>query len=74
MQIDLSDPTQLTMDNVRALIASKDDSAHRQLRVTKAGIAFISDKVGNDGADQMHCFFETWDAGNSYCGPKAAKV
>ena len=46
MQIGLKDPSQLTLDNVRALIASKDDSEHRQLRVSKSGIAYLSDAVG----------------------------
>ncbi|WP_417668496.1 hypothetical protein [Roseibium sp.] len=72
MQIDLKDPTQLTIENVSALIGSKDDSMNRQLRVTKDGIAFLSDRVGNDGAGEMHCYFETWIAGNDYCGLNAA--
>ena len=45
MQIDLKVPGALTYDSVRALLASKDDRTHRQLRVTTNGIAFLSDDV-----------------------------
>ena len=47
MQIDLNNSSDFTLENVAKLIASKDDSEHRQLRVTLAGKAYISDEVGN---------------------------
>jgi len=72
MQIDLKDPTALTLKTVRALLASKDDSRNRQLRVTRAGIAYLSDTVGNKETQDLACRFETWGAGNGYCGAKAA--
>jgi len=72
MQIDLNDPQALTLDAVRELLASKDDSHNRQLRVTKDGIAYLSDKVGADDIANLAFRFETWDAGNSYCGADAA--
>ena len=70
MQIDLN--SDFTTDDVRALLASKDDSAHRQLRVSSRGIAYLSDKVGNiDTEDYAFCV-ETWAAGNGYVGKQAA--
>lgn len=72
MQIDLNDPTAFTLEGVRQLLASKDDSVHRQLRVTTNGIAFLSDEYGNTNLGDLLFRFETWDAGNSYCGPAAA--
>jgi hypothetical protein len=72
MEIDLTDPSSFTLAAVRALIASKDDSRNRQLRVTKRGIAYLSDEVGNRNIDDLAFRFETWNAGNGYCGAKAA--
>jgi hypothetical protein len=73
MQIDLKNQRELTLENVRKLIASKDDSRHRQLRVTRSGIAFLSDDVGNSNLAGIFFRFETWDQGNGYCGPEAAQ-
>lgn len=72
MKIDLKDPSALTVESVRLLLASKDDSVHRQLRVTTDGFAFLSDVVGNRELEGILFRFETWDPGNSYCGPEAA--
>lgn len=72
MQIDLKIPNALTLESVRQLLASKDDSENRQLRVTLDGIAFLSDDVGNRNLSGLLFRLETWDAGNSYTGLKAA--
>jgi len=72
MKIVLDDPTDFTLDNVRLLLASKDDSAHRQLRVSDDGVAYLSDDVGNRKLDGVRFRFETWNAGNGYCGADAA--
>jgi len=72
MLIDLNDPTALTMDSVKLLLASKDDSCHRQLRVSKSGIAYLSDDAGARNLEEVLFRLETWDAGNSYCGVAAA--
>ena len=72
MPLDLNDPNQFTLAGVSALIASKDDSQNRQLRVTKNGIAYLSDEVGNENIDGLAFRLETWDAGNDYCGVDAA--
>jgi hypothetical protein len=72
MKIDLTDPTQFTLENVRLLIESKDDSENRQLRVSNDGIAELSDNYGNLNLNNVKFWFETWNPGNDYCGPKAA--
>jgi hypothetical protein len=72
MQIDLNDPQDFTLDNVRKLIASKDDSANRQIRVTKAGVAYLSDVVGNQETDDLAFRIETLIRGNGYTGAEAA--
>jgi hypothetical protein len=41
MQIDLNAPDGLTLASVRQLLASASDDGHTQLRVTRAGVAFI---------------------------------
>lgn len=73
MKLDLNDPAQFTLAGVKALIASKDDSRHRQLRVKKDGIAYLSDTVGNEDTDDLAFRFETWDAGNDYVGNAASE-
>ena len=72
MQIDLRDPTALTLQAVSDLLASKDDSVHRQLRVANNGIAYLSDTVGANQISGLAFRFETWLAGNGYCGAAAA--
>lgn len=73
MKIDLKVPGALTRQAVKQLIASVDDSEHRQLRVTEDGIAFISTQnVGSMNTDGILFRFETWCAGNDYVGLKAA--
>lgn len=73
MPLNLNNPEELTLNGVRALIAEKDDSQDRQLRVETDGTAFLSDDVGAEHLDGILFRFETWDAGNGYVGAKAAK-
>lgn len=70
MIIDLNN--EFTQEDVCKLLASKDDSACRQLRVTRDGVAFLSDTVGNQNTDDLCFRLETWDAGNGYVGKDAA--
>jgi hypothetical protein len=72
MQIDLNNPKEFTLENLRKLIASKDDSACRQLRVTECGFAILSDKVASEDLDGILFRLDTWNEGNSYVGPDAA--
>ena len=70
MEIDLTRP--FTKDDVRALLASVDDSQNWQLRVRKDGSAFLSADVGANKLDGILFRLETWDVGNGYVGPNAA--
>ena len=73
MQIDLSNPENLTLAAVRQLIASASDDEHTQLRVTKAGIAYISSGVvGGTDIDGLLFRLETWAKGSGYVGNVAA--
>jgi hypothetical protein len=72
MEIDLTNPTDFTIANVRALLASVDDSEDTQLRVTKVGKAYLSDITGSEQKEGLRFRAETWDAGNGYVGEAAA--
>lgn len=61
-----------TTQDVADLIASKDDSQPRQLRVDTQGVARISDDYGNLNLGGLAFRCETWDAGNGYTGAQAA--
>lgn len=73
MEIDLKSPASFTLDAVRQLIASEDDSADRQLRVNNDGIAFLSNETGAQNKQNILFRFETWDEGNDYTGIRASK-
>ena len=70
MSIDLTKP--FTTNDVITLLASKDDSKPRQLRVDRTGQAYLSDTVGNIDIADLAFRLDTWDAGNDYTGQKAA--
>ncbi|CRM90636.1 hypothetical protein [Pseudomonas sp. 22 E 5] len=74
VQIDLNNPENLTLANVRQLLASANDDEHTQLRVTKAGIAYISSGkvVGGVDIDGLLFRLETWAKGSGYVGNVAA--
>ena len=74
MQIDLNNPEALTLAAVRQLIASASDDEHTQLRVTKAGIAYLScaNAVGGVDIDGLLFRLETWAKGSGYVGNVAA--
>ena len=72
MTIDLNNPTEFTIDNLRKLIASEDDSVHTQFRVTNKGILFLSKSVGNKDLDGILFRLETNGAYNGYVGTEAA--
>ncbi|AJO77749.1 MULTISPECIES: hypothetical protein [Pseudomonas] len=73
MQIDLNNPDALTFEAVRQLLASASDDVHTQLRVTRAGIAYISSGVvGGADIDGLLFRLETWAAGSGYVGRVAA--
>ena len=72
LTIDLNDPKQLTRENVAKLIGSVVDTQHWQLRVTKQGVAYLSDIVGGYELENLAFRLETWCAGNGYVGFQAA--
>ncbi|NVZ53809.1 hypothetical protein HX792_25980 [Pseudomonas sp. B6002] len=74
MQIDLNNPDNLNLAAVRQLIASASDDEHAQLRVTKAGIAYISSGRAVGGVEIEGLLFrlETWAKGSGYVGNVAA--
>ncbi|WP_457406925.1 hypothetical protein [Pseudomonas sp. TE24901] len=74
MQIDLNNPENLTLATVRQLIASASDDEHAQLRVTKAGIAYLSSGRAVGGVEIEGLLFrlETWAKGSGYVGKVAA--
>lgn len=72
--INLKDPEQITVENVRRMIASGDDSEHSQLWVSEDGLAYVARGVVGDGRIEGLLFRseETFFAGNGYVGPEAA--
>ena len=68
--LDLNKP--YTTQDVADLLASKDDSKPRQLRVDTHGIARISDDYAAMNLAGLAFRGETWDAGNGYTGAAAA--
>lgn len=73
MKINLNNAEDITVENVAQLLASKDDSKYRQIRVTEDGIAFLSDDVGSRNLDKIVFRMETLFAGNGYVGMGASK-
>jgi hypothetical protein len=72
MQLDLNSQS-FTLDGVRKLLASKEDSADCQLRVTNDGIAYLSDIVDATGKEALRFRLESWDQGNNYVGQAASE-
>jgi len=74
VHIDLNNPENLTLAAVRQLLASASDDEHAQLRVTKAGLAYISSgrAVGSVDVDGLLFRLETWAKGSGYVGNVAA--
>ena len=73
MKINLNDPNDFNVENVRLLIKSGDKSQHSQIRVTKDGIAYLSYITGNKEIEGILFRFETLSAGTGYVGLEAAK-
>ena len=74
MSIDLNNPLDFTVENVRKMIASGDNNRHAQIRVDKSGIAFLSKSVGNDGTEGQWAFtVETFSAQSDHVGEAASQ-
>ena len=63
----------LTMEQLRDLISSGDDSKQNQIRIKKNGTIFLSQIVGMDCLDGIAGRFETFQPNNHYVGPERAK-
>lgn len=73
MYIDLNDSANLTMNNVRNLIASGCDLTHSQLRVSNEGIAYLSKDIDPGERDDVAFRLDVWQAGNEHVGLKASE-
>lgn len=73
MPIDLNYPADFTIDNVRRLIESGDDSANSQLRVSKSGIATLANTFGSNHPKDLAFRIETWIAANGHVGKAASQ-
>ena len=63
----------MTIDELKQLIASGDDSHNNQIRCSKQGEVYLSqDIVGAQNIEDVAFRFETTDAGNDYVGDAAA--
>ncbi len=73
-QIKAYDIRTITLEQFRMLIACGNDSHNNQIRVTKSGMAYLSeDIVGSEQLDDVALSFETFSAHNGYVGVKAAE-
>jgi hypothetical protein len=73
MKINLNNPDDFTIDNVRRMIASASDETHVQVRVTKDGIAYISTTIGSEDTEDLAFRFETLSARSDQVGDAAAQ-
>ncbi len=71
--INLNNPVKFTLDDIEKLIASKNDSEDRQLRVSTSGCAYLSDIVAAVDIEDLAFRFETWDARTDNVGIKASQ-
>lgn len=73
MQLDLTLPDEPKLASVRQLLAHGNNASHCQLRVSDAGLAWLSiSAIGGQALDGVRFRFETWSAGSGCVGPEAA--
>jgi len=73
IEIDLNNPNEFTLENVRQLIRAGDDNRNSQIRVRNDGIAYLSYVVGNQQLEGIQFRLETFQAGNEYVGIQASE-
>jgi len=73
IEIDLNNPNEFTLENVRQLIKDGDDTRNSQIRVRNDGIAYLSYVVGNQQLEGLQFRLETFQAGNGYVGIQASE-
>lgn len=73
MQINLNNPNEFTLPNVKRLIASASDDTPTQIRVTRDGVAYLSlpPETGNAQTENLAFRLETFTA-KGYVGAVAA--
>lgn len=71
MRINLNQPNNFSIDNLKLLMKSEDDTVHTQFRVTKDGYLFLSKDVGNKNLENILFRLETNIMGNGYVGHEA---
>lgn len=72
MKIYLLNPDGFTRADVKALIASWNDSVDWQLRVTKDGFAYMSHIIGRNELEGVAFYAGAYMAGKGFSGPTAA--
>jgi hypothetical protein len=74
MYLDLTHPGEPSLASVRRLLAEGNDRMHCQLRVSDAGLAWLStDAIGGQAITGLRFRLETWAAGSGCVGPAAAE-
>lgn len=63
----------LSIEDVREMIAGGDDSVDNQVRVSKNGYLYLSQDTGARNLNEVKFRFDTFDAGNDYVGLEASK-
>lgn len=72
MRIDLKDPEDFTIDNVRKLLGGVDDSVRRQYKVTKDGFLYITDDCSDHDISDHAFVGGYWIEKRGYTGADAA--
>jgi len=62
----------LTIEELKEIIATGDNSIDNQLRCRKDGIIFLSQEVGNNNIEDIAFRFEIFYRGTNRVGPSAA--
>ena len=73
MRINLNNPSEFTIENLKRLIASEDYTVNTQFRVTKDGYLYLSKEVGNQNLENNLFRLETNGMGNGYVGKSASE-
>jgi hypothetical protein len=73
IEIDLNNPNEFTLENVRQLIRAGDVNRNSQIRVRNDGTAYLSYVVGNQQLEGLQFRLETFSAGSGYVGIQASE-
>ena len=74
MKLDLNNLEEFTLTGVRRLLASKDDSTHSLIVVSKDGSAYLEDlwEFHKQDDEPVAMYYPSFAAGNGYVGEGAA--